>query len=367
MTSANYLQIAYLLAKRANSKDIRPNPFVGAIVVDQNEKIIGEGYHQKAGGAHAEVFAINEALLKNSDLSNATLYVTLEPCSHAGKTPPCVQLILEHKISNVVIGAMDPNPLVSGAKLLTEAGVNVEICVLPEIVNLNSTFNINQLNRRPKYILKAATTINGKISDRFGNSKWISNAKSRNYVHQVLRTNADAILTTAQTVIKDNAIMNIRLDDAEPKELNLVIIDKQLAILKSENTGLGIFYSRKHTKIYLITDKIYEITLPENVEIINVNIHEDKCDLIQLSDILLRKNICEVLVEAGGKLNAALIKEKLIDELNVFIAPSILTDNDSLNLFNSDELQFIENRVQLSLLESQTFDSDIILKYKVLY
>ena len=367
MTSADYLHIAFLLAKRANSKDIRPNPFVGAIVVDANGEIIGEGYHIKAGEAHAEVNAINDAKFKTSDLSNCTLFVTLEPCSHTGKTPPCTHFILEHKIPKVVIGAMDPNPLVSGATLLTEAGVNVEICILPEIVALNSTFNANQLNKRPKYILKAATTINGKISDRLGNSKWISNVKSRNYVHQALRKNADAILTTAKTVMKDNATMNIRLADAEPKELNLIIIDKQLDILKEENKGLGIFYPRKETKIYLITDKTYEHTLPENVEIINTNINNSECDLMQLNDILLKKNICEVLVEAGGKLNASLLKDKLVDELIVFMGPSLLIDNNALNLFNTDELQTIEDSVQLSLMETQTLDNDIMLKYKLLY
>ena len=274
MTSADYLHIAFLLAKRANSKDIRPNPFVGAIVVDANGEIIGEGYHIKAGEAHAEVNAINDAKFKTTDLSNCTLFVTLEPCSHTGKTPPCTHFILEHKIPKVVIGAMDPNPLVSGATLLTEAGVNVEICILPEIVALNSTFNANQLNKRPKYILKAATTLNGKMADRFGNSKWISNDISRNYVHQVLRTNADAILTTAKTVMKDNATMNSRVAELEPKELNLIIIDKQLDILKEENKALNIFYKREKTKIYLVTDKIFENTLPKHVEIINVSIHE---------------------------------------------------------------------------------------------
>ena len=365
MTSADYLHTAFLLAKRANSKDIRPNPFVGAIVVDDKGIIIGEGYHQKAGEAHAEVLAINDALAKNKDLSNSTLYVSLEPCSHSGKTPPCTHLILEHKIPKVVIGSMDPNPLVSGAKELTDAGVNVEICILPEIVELNNTFNINQLNKRPKYILKAATTLNGKISDRLGNSKWISNDKSRNYVHQVLRTNADAILTTATTVIKDNATMNIRVD--ETKELNLIIIDKQLDILKEENKALNIFYKREKTKIYLVTNKKIENTLPKHVEIINVNMHEEECDLNELSTFLLNKNICEVLVEAGGKLNASLLKAKIVDELNIFIAPSLLIDNSSFNLFNSNELQSIENSIQLSLQETQNFDSDIMVKYKVLY
>jgi diaminohydroxyphosphoribosylaminopyrimidine deaminase/5-amino-6-(5-phosphoribosylamino)uracil reductase len=367
MTSEEYLHTAFLLAKRANSRAIRPNPFVGAIIVDQNGEIIGEGYHQKAGEAHAEVIAINNALLKTNDLSKCTLYVTLEPCSHTGKTPPCTSLILEHKIPKVVIGSMDPNPLVSGAALLTDRGVNVEICILPEIVELNNIFNINQLNKRPKYILKAATTVNGKIADRFGNSKWISNEKSRAYVHQILRSNADAILTTAKTVIKDNASMNIRLPASEPRELNLIIIDKQLDILKEENKGLGIYYQRNNTKVYLVTNKIYPYLLPENFEIINVEINNDEIDLVQLSDILLSKNICVVLMEAGGKLNASLIKQKFIDEINLFICPSIIIDNDGISIFSSTELQEIEKSIQLSLIGAQTFDNDIMLKYKVLF
>lgn len=367
MTSEEYLHTAFLLAKRANSRDIRPNPFVGAIIVDQNGEIIGEGYHQKAGEAHAEVIAINNALLKTNDLSKFTLYVTLEPCSHVGKTPPCTSLILEHKIPKVVIGSMDPNPLVSGAALLTDRGVNVEICILPEIVELNNIFNINQLNKRPKYILKAATTLNGKIADRFGNSKWISNEKSRAYVHQILRSNADAILTTAKTVIKDNASMNIRLPASEPRELNLIIIDKQLDILKEENKSLGIFHHRNKTKIYLVSNNTYPYSLPENVEIINVEINNDEFDLVQLSDILLSKNICQVLVEAGGKLNASLIKQRLIDEINLFICPSIIIDNDGISIFSSTEFQEIEKSIQLSLIEALTFDNDIMLKYKVLF
>ena len=367
MTSADYLHTAYLLAKKANSLHIRPNPFVGAIVVDNKGLIIGEGYHQKAGEAHAEVIAINDALLQNKDLSSCTLYVTLEPCSHTGKTPPCTNLIIEHKIQKVVIGSMDTNPLVSGAKILTEAGIDVAICVLPEIVELNSTFNINQINKRPKYVLKSATTINGKIADRLGNSKWISNEKSRNFVHQILRSNADAILTTANTIIKDNATMNIRLMDAEPAELNLIIVDRTLSILASENQGLGIFYERKFTKIYLLTDQSYSNTLPQNIEIIKTNFSEGTINLNELNEVFLRKNICEILVEAGGKLNASLIKQQLIDEVVMFVCPSLLLDNDAINVFNDFEFQSIENKIQLDLIETKQLDNDLMIKYKILY
>lgn len=367
MTSADYLHTAYLLAKKANSLHIRPNPFVGAIVVNNKGQIIGEGYHQKAGEAHAEVIAIIDALLQSKDLSSCTLYVTLEPCSHTGKTPPCTNLIIEHKIQKVVIGSMDPNPLVSGAKILTDAGIEVEICVLPEIVELNSTFNINQINKRPKYVLKSASTINGKIADRLGNSKWISNEGSRNYVHQVLRSNTDAILTTANTIIKDNATMNIRLADAEPTELNLIIVDRTLSILSTENKGLGIFYNRKFTKIYLLTDKEYSDTLPQHIEIIKANFSEGTINLGELNEIFLRKNICEILVEAGGKLNASLIKQQLIDEMVLFVCPSLLLDNEAINVFNDSAFQSIENKLQLKLIESRQMNDDLMIKYKLLY
>ena len=367
MTSADYLHTAYLLAKKANSLHIRPNPFVGAIVVDNKGQIIGEGYHQKAGEAHAEVIAINDALLKTKDLKSCTLYVTLEPCSHTGKTPPCTNLIIEHKIQRVVIGSMDPNPLVSGVKILTDAGIDVEIYELPEIVELNSTFNINQINKRPKYVLKSASTINGKIADRLGNSKWISNEGSRNYVHQVLRSNTDAILTTANTIIKDNATMNIRLADAVPKELNLIIVDRTLSILSSENKGLDIFNDRKFTKIYLLTNQEYADTLPQHIEIIKANFSEGTINFGGLNEIFLRKNICEILVEAGGKLNASLIKQQLIDEMVLFVCPSLLLDNEAINVFNDSTFQSIENKLQLKLIESRQMNDDLMIKYKLLY
>lgn len=367
MTSAEYLHIAFLLSKRANSKDIRPNPYVGAILVNQAGEIIGEGYHQQAGEAHAEVHAIMAAKLKKSDLSDCTLYVTLEPCSHFGKTPPCTHLIIENKIPCVVIGSLDPNPLVSGVAILKEAGVTVEICILREIEALNNVFTINHKFKRPKYILKTATTINGKIADRTGNSKWITNAQSRKEVHEILRTSVDAILTTAKTVIKDNAAMNIRQDGKADKELNLIIIDRDLDILKEENKKLAIFYPRVNSKIYLISDKQQEGELPDAIEIIQIPFTEGKCDLAQLNTALLNKNICEVLVEAGGKLNASMIQAKQIDEIYLFIAPSLILDTQAINAFSTDEIQFIEDKQLLKLVETKVIEEDVLLRYQVVY
>ena len=367
MTSAEYLHMAFLLSKKANSKDIRPNPFVGAILVDQNGSIIGEGYHQKAGEGHAEVNAIRNAKEKVSDLSSCTLYVTLEPCSHFGKTPPCTSLIIENKISKVVIGSMDPNPLVLGVNVLEAAGIEVEICILPEINELNAVFNINHKYKRPKYILKTATTINGKIADRNASSKWISNNNSRKLVHEKLRSSVDAILTTAKTVIKDNATMNIRVGQEKVEELNAIIIDKNLDLLKQENASLNIFYPRTKSKIYLVTDKIQEGVLPDNLEVIQIPFTNGACDMDQLNADLIKKNFCEILVEAGGKLNASMIKEKQIDEIYLFIAPSLIIDTHAINAFNLDELQLMDNKTVLKLIETTIIDEDVLIRYQLSY
>jgi len=242
----------------------------------------------------------------------------------------------------------------------------IEKCILPEIVEMNTVFNINQIYKRPKYILKSAITLNGKIADRLGNSKWISNAKSRNFVHQVLRTNADAILTTAKTVLKDNATMNIRVEGQEEQELNVVVFDKNLDLLKEENKHLAIFYERKNTKLYLVSDKSFEGQIPNYIETIHIPIINDYFDLVLLNNALLSRNICEVLAEGGANLNTSMMKAGCIDELYMFVCPSLLFDNDAINVFSSNEQHLMANSQKLELVETKIFDSDILVKYKVL-
>ena len=365
MDALAYLQKAFLLAQKANPKNIRPNPFVGAIIVDEMGGIIGEGYHKKLGEPHAEVFAIQQALENHTDLSKCTLYVTLEPCSHFGKTPPCTDLILQHRLKKVVMGALDPNPKVSGAKILAEAGIEVEIIPIPELDKLNQVFIVNQKYKRPRYILKTATTINGSIADRYGNSKWISNEKSRQYVHATLRDQVDAILTSAKTVLQDNAKLNIRMEGQEEKEQHLIILDKNLSIL--ENKELAIFYKRTKSKIYLVTHLDGPEPTEDFMEIIHVPLIDGHLDLRTLSKKLLEKNICEVLIEGGGKLNASFISNDLVDEMNIFIAPKILTDPSSINAFSSGIFQEIDETQHLQLFELIQFDSDVLLRYNVLH
>lgn len=366
MSASAYLHKAFLLAGKADPKKIRPNPFVGALVVSKEGQVLGEGYHEKAGEAHAEVIAINNAIIHGADLSTCTLYVTLEPCSHTGKTPPCTDLIIRHSIPKVIIGSLDPNPMVSGVEILKKNGVIVEVFEMPDIVALNDTFNINQILKRPKYILKSAITLNGKIADRFGESKWISNEQSRAYVHEHLRARSGAILTTAKTVIRDNATMNIRIKDQKEEELNLIVFDRNLDLLKKENHQLSIYYKRNSSKIYLVTDKDETTTFP-NVEIIIIPINDGRFNLEMLHKELMLRNICQVLIEAGGSLNASMMEAKAIDEIYTFVGPQILMDNSAINQVNSNLTQTMDNTVKLQLLDSMTIGEDILLRHRVIH
>lgn len=366
MTQKEYLVYAFLLAQKANFKLIRPNPFVGAIVVCEKGNIVGEGFHQKAGEAHAEVIAIQNAISNGANLATATLYVTLEPCSHHGKTPPCTDLIIQHKIPHVVIGSLDPNPLVSGIELLEKKGVKITKQLLPEIMELNDVFNINQLKKRPKYIIKTATTLNGKIADRKGQSKWISNEKSRAYVHNNIRSSVDAILSTAKTVIKDNSKLNIRYEDGTVNEINTIIIDRDLDLFKVENQSLAIFHERTNSTLYIVTNTVDTPIVPSYIQFLHIGFMDKVAKLQELHRLLLDKNICNVLIEGGAALNTSFIETNSVDEIITFICPSIITDSDSINVYESNSIQTIENKINLKLLECKIIEEDILLHYKVL-
>lgn len=362
MPHLDYLNQAFQLAKQANAKQIRPNPFVGAVVVDENGLVIGEGFHQQYGGSHAEVFAINTALQKSRDLSTTTLYVTLEPCSHFGKTPPCTNLILQHKIPRVVIGSRDPNPKVSGTDILKQNSVEVIEILVDEIEKMNTVFFTNQIKKRPFIQLKMATTINGKIADRLGNSQWISNTASRHYVHQTLRDEADAILTTAKNIIQDKASLNIRIDKTI-KELSVIVIDRDLDLLQPEHRFLPVFYERTDTKIYLLSNKTTN-DLPKNVEIMNVEFNENNTLILEgLGEKLLQRHICKLLLEAGSKLTSYLIENNWADELVVFLAPKLIIDKQALNVFEYDKEQLLSAATNLQLKETKLLGEDIMMRY----
>jgi diaminohydroxyphosphoribosylaminopyrimidine deaminase/5-amino-6-(5-phosphoribosylamino)uracil reductase len=364
MTQKEAIEHTLNLAKKALENEIRPNPYVGAVVLDHEGNLIGEGFHQKLGGPHAEVFAIEQALLKTSDLSQATIFVSLEPCSHYGKTPPCVDLIIQHKFKKVVIASLDPNPKVASVAKLMEHGIEVEVVHDPTASLLNARFFTNQLKNRPYYILKLASTIDGKIADHTKNSKWISNAASRQFVHDHLRANVDAILTSYKTVLQDRASLTIRNTRAEVTETNVLIIDKNLDLLQKQNESLPIFYPRTTTKIIFITANPPSFQLPENMDFIIGAFNEEGLLFSSISAKLLELGYYKILTEAGSQLNSSMIQQNIADELYWFIAPAVLNDLNALPMLGLDTKIALDKKVQLSLIEAKVIDEDVLLHYR---
>jgi len=333
MVSAYFLNEALNEAQKADPKSVRPNPLVGAVVVDENQVIVGRGYHQKVGTPHAEVHAIADAEKNGADLSKCTLYVTLEPCSHHGRTPPCTDLILKHGIRKVVIGSLDPNPLVSGIELLRSKGVAVEIELSTEIEELNRVFFSNQKERRPYYQFKLAMSANGVYGRQHQNRLWISGPEAGRFVHEEIRSSVDAILSTAKSVINDNSKLNIRFD-AKEEEMTAIILDQQLSLLQPSNQHLDILKERQHSKLILATSRSQEIhDLPPHVEILVVseNVSGQLC-LSALSKLLYQKGYASLLVEAGYSLFKEMRALGLLDECLLLVSDKLFNEDRS-NLY----------------------------------
>ena len=355
-SQTEYLKETITLAKQIEPHLVRDNPRVGAILVNSLGEIVGKGCHEKWGEAHAEVNAINDAIQRGHNPDECTLYVSLEPCSHVGKTPPCTSLILETGIKKVVFASADPNPKVSGMEVLKNAGVDVSYILLEEALNLNKRFFINHLFSRPLVMMKVAITKNGMMADAEGNSKWITGTESRKHVHNVLRENVDAILSTAKTILKDNATLNIRIG-SKSKELNCVVVDKNLALLN--NTSLNIHQPRNHSKLILVSDNIKELDrLPSHVETIKGNYIAGNVNLSELLGIIYSGyKINSLLVEAGPTLCKSLLNAGLVDELVVFTGQKVFPANERYAGFKSEAYP------NFQLVQTMNFENDVCNYY----
>lgn len=364
MTDNEAIEYSINLAKKAKENEIRPNPYVGAVILDQNGLIQGTGFHQQLGGPHAEVYAIQEALQNKADLTQCTLFVSLEPCSHFGKTPPCTELIIQHKIKKVVIASLDPNPKVNGVEKLRSSGIEVELAIHADAQDLNTRFFTNQQLQRPYYILKLASTIDGKIADYKKESKWISNDLSRQFVHAHLRSNVDAILTTYKTVIQDQASLTIRRDAASIQETNVIIVDQQLQLLNPAFNTLPIFYKRTNTKIYIITDQAIPKNLPEHCICIQGDFDVDGLIFASIAKQLVGLGLYSILTEAGRQLNSSLMNQASADELYWFIAPTILNDLNATSMLGLNKCNALQDATICTLIEVKKLDQDVLLHYR---
>ena len=346
-------------AKKADGKT-SPNPMVGALIVDDDGKIISTGYHHKCGDIHAEVDAIKNA---KKSVKGKILVVNLEPCSHFGKTPPCADLIIEKGIKKVVIGTVDPNVKVAGRgiKKLQKAGIEVVIGVLEEeCKKLNEIFFKNHKENKLFVASKIAQTLDGKIALENGVSKWITSEKSRKYV-QKIRYKYDGILTSAKTVLADNPSLTLR--GGKRKNYARIILDKNLdclpncKVFKDDGEKVFVFCSKTAIK----KRKKYS----DNVEIISTPLLKGHLDLTFICKTLFEKGLRSVLIEAGGALNYAFLEQNLIDKIFLFIAPKVFGDEKAKNSFYGQSLSKIENCTNFQIENVKFIKPDVLIEMTV--
>lgn len=360
-----YMQRAIDLAKKGIGYTYK-NPLVGCVIV-KDEKIIGEGYHEKFGEAHAEVNAINDAIKKGNDLEGATLYVNLEPCSHYGKTPPCANRIVEEKIKRVVIGTLDPFEKVSGrgVKILEDAGIEVEPYVMEdECLNLNERFFSYIKNKRPFVVLKTAMTLDGKIATKTYDSKWITSEMSRQFSHE-LRGKLDAIMVGINTVLKDDPSLNVRYGKYKNSPIR-VIVDSKLRIpenAKVLSPTLSNFTIVATTKNY-DKEKFKILSSMENVKIIVAEEKDGRVDLKDLLKKLMDYDISSILLEGGGILNASMLKEKLVDKFYFFIAPKII-GQDGKSAIGEMDLLNLKDAILVKDTKVEKISEDILITGRI--
>jgi len=350
-----YIKECIELARLGEGK-VSPNPFVGAIVLDKNGEVAGKGYHEKYGEAHAEVNALNEA---GERAEGGTLYVNLEPCSHFGKTPPCADFVAKSGIKRLVVGIMDPNPLVSGLGLarIGEAGIEIAVGVLEkECKKVNEIFIKHITQKKPFIAIKTASTIDGKIATKTLSSKWITSSAARDEV-QRLRNKYDVIITGSGTVIADNP----SLTSKSGRNPVRIIIDSELKtppdskVYQDDGTRVIIATSEK-----ISDDKVKKY--PENVEILRCPVSQGKIDLNYLADKLYQNNLASVLIEAGAQLNGAFIKNNLANKFYFFVAPKILGDNEAISMIEGFNIENINQCLNIRFDEIKFFPPDIMIE-----
>jgi len=314
-----YMKLAIDLAKQGRGY-VNPNPLVGAVLVKDN-LVIGQGYHKAYGGPHAEVHAIGN----KRNLKGAALYVTLEPCCHYGKTPPCTDLIMKSGISKVIVATLDPNPLVAGkgVEILRKHGIQVEVGLLgDEARKMNEIFNHFISHKTPYVIMKYAMTLDGKISTLSGDSKWITGEKARRHVHET-RHCVSGILVGIETIIADNPLLTTRIENGlSPRPI--VLDSKGRIPLKSHVIRPGTILATSD-----ISGEKLKLLEAKGVTVLITKRKNNRVDLSQLMVLLGQMNIDSILVEGGGSVHGSLMAEGLIHKVQAYIAPKLVGSGKS--------------------------------------
>jgi diaminohydroxyphosphoribosylaminopyrimidine deaminase/5-amino-6-(5-phosphoribosylamino)uracil reductase len=352
------MNLAMNLALKAKGMT-SPNPVVGALVV-KGGRIIGRGFHMKAGCDHAEIIALEDA---GDKAKGATLYSTLEPCAHFGKTPPCVDRIIQSGIKEVIIGMIDPNPVNNGegVKILkTRNNIEVKVGFLEDkLKKINESFIKYITKRMPFVTVKVAQSLDGKIATRIGESKWITSDKSRNFSHQI-RQFYDAILVGVNTVLRDNPTLDAWFAKKQPMK---IVVDSKLSIPEDAN-----IFSAKN-KVILVTLSVSPGQETENREILSKKARilevKEKTGLVNLKDMmkkLAQLEITNILVEGGGTLIGSLFDEELIDKIMFFISPKIIGGKDALSSVIGKGVSRIDKAIKLKEVSLKRIGEDFLVE-----
>lgn len=352
-----YMRLAMQLAGNAIGRT-SPNPLVGAVIVKDN-RVVGCGWHRKAGTPHAEVHALNQA---GELAQGADVYVTLEPCAHYGKTPPCAKALVEAKVKNVYGGLLDVNPKVAGKgfKILEDAGIHVEYGFLQdELRKQNEVFFKWIEHKKPFIVLKAAMTLDGKIATATGQSKWITNETSRAYGYK-LRDIYDGIMVGINTVIEDNPMLTVRVDGG--KNPIRIVVDSSLKI----DINANVVQDKSAKTIIATTDKANKDKIlklqAQDVDVIVVDKDEnDKVDIEKLLDILGQQNICSILVEGGATLSGSFVAKKLVDKVYFFIAPKIVGGKEAKTPVAGTGILNLQEALALKDIQIEKLEEDILI------
>ena len=371
-----FMRRAIELAKKGEGRT-NPNPLVGAVIV-KDGRIIGEGYHHSYGNLHAEREALKDCMERGENPENAVIYVTLEPCCHFGKQPPCTYAIRDAKISCVVVGSRDPNPLVHGKgnAFLREQGIRViEDFLKGECDSLNPIFFHYITHSLPYVAVKFAMTLDGKIATKTGASKWITNEESRKYVH-ALRNKYYGIMAGIGTVLKDNPMLTCRLENDSGELVGRnpvrVICDSSLRIPVESNivksagdvrTIIACADREREMESENAFRQKKKILVDSGIEVIGIKEKDGHIDLNQLMKILGEKKIDSLLIEGGGEINFSALKAGIVSKIYAFLAPKIF-GGQGKSPVAGEGVEKVEEAFHFNLKNTVNFGEDILLEYE---
>ena len=363
----HWMQVALELAKRGQGY-VEPNPMVGCVVVRQGE-LIASGFHQRFGGPHAEVNALKK--LDTQTVSESTIYVTLEPCAHYGKTPPCVELLLKNPPARVVIAMEDPFEQVAGLGIgkLKQAGIDVTVGVLGDQAReLNAPYLKRLSSRLPWVIAKWAMTLDGAIATSTGDSKWISNELSRQQVHR-LRSRVDAILVGSSTVLADDPMLTARLGAGESvaRKAIRVVLDRRFRIGSSSQ----LVRTARQTPVWVVVDPRVLRSMPQKrsefeesgVEFLELDVQSavdvSQAELTQVLCAIASRGGTNVLIEGGAGVLGSFFDAKLVDQVECYIAPRVIGGQDARRAVAGFGVESIARGCEFQSIRWDAIDGDL--------